>query len=69
MDFQRPQIELPLEKELIPFKIKEKISLLTRQELEEYLVESSSLLIRLSAQTTALLDYIEELEGKILEIQ
>lgn len=69
MDFQRPQIELPLEKELIPFKIKEKINLLTRQELEEYLVESSSLLIRLSAQTATLLDYIEELEGKILGIQ
>jgi hypothetical protein len=68
MDFQRPQIELPLEKELIPFKIREKINLLSRQELEEYLVESSCLLIKLSAQTTALLDYIEELEGKILEI-
>ena len=69
MDFQRPQIALPLEKELIPFKIREKINLLTRQELEDYLVESSSLLIRLSAQTATLLDYIEELEGKILEIQ
>jgi hypothetical protein len=69
MDFQRPQIKLPLEKELIPFKIKEKINLLSRQELEEYLVESSSLLIRLSAQTATLLDYIEELEGKILGIQ
>jgi len=69
MDFQRPQIKLPLEKELIPFKIREKINLLSRQELEEYLVESSSLLIKLSAQTTVLLDYIEELEGKILGTQ
>jgi hypothetical protein len=69
MDFQRPQIKLPLEKELIPFKIREKINLLSRQELEEYLVESSSLLIKLSAQTTVLLDYIEDLEGKILGTQ
>ena len=69
MDFQRPQIKLPLEKELIPFKIREKINLLSRQELEVYLVESSSLLIKLAAQPTALLDYIDELDVKLLEIQ
>lgn len=69
MDFQRPKISVPLEKELLVYQIRDKIHLLTREELETYLVECASLLTTLSIQTHSLLAYIEELEGKLGEVQ
>lgn len=66
MDFKRPQIVIPPEKEFVIFHIKEKIKELSRDDLESYLLESAQLLMKLTAQTWALKDYIEELEGKLL---
>lgn len=68
MDFNRPQISLPIEKELIPYKIRQNIHHLSRDDLESMLIEMTGLLLKLTHQTHVLLSYISELEGKLSEI-
>lgn len=55
---------LPLEKEFRTLSIKRRLSDLSREELEEFLSESLTLLTKLTHQMTQLRDYIEEIEGK-----
>ena len=55
---------LPLEKEFRALSIKRRLSDLSREELEEFLSESLTLLTKLTHQMTQLRDYVEEMEGK-----
>jgi hypothetical protein len=68
MDFDRPAIFIPLEKELLPYKLKHGIKNLSREELEVYTVAMSELLVKLTYQSRTLLQYIEALEGKLEEV-
>jgi hypothetical protein len=54
---------LPLEKEFRALSVRKRLSELSREELEEFLSESLSLLTRMTHQMTQLRDYIEKLEG------
>lgn len=56
---------LPIEKEFRVLSIRRRLNELSREELEEFLTESLSILTRLAHQVTQLRDYVEELEGKI----
>jgi hypothetical protein len=53
---------LPLEKEFRTLSIKRRLSDLSREELEDFLSESLSLLTKLTHQMTQLRDYIQEME-------
>jgi hypothetical protein len=55
---------LPMEKEFRVLSIRRRLHELSREELEEFLTESLSLLTKLAHQVTQLRDYVEELEGK-----
>jgi hypothetical protein len=68
MDFERPNISIPLEKELVPYKLKQRIGSLTREELESYTIAMAELLIKLTHQSYTLLEYIDALEGKLKEV-
>lgn len=68
MDFERPLISVPLEKELLPYRIKQNVQHLTREDLEEMVVLMSDRLIKLTYQAKTLLPYIEFLEGKLKEV-
>lgn len=56
---------LPIEKEFRVLSIRRRLSELTREELEEFLTDSLSLLAKLTHQVSQLRDYVEDLEGKI----
>lgn len=56
---------LPIEKEFKVLSIRRRLSELSREEVEEFLTDSLSLLAKLTHQVTQLRDYIEELEGKV----
>lgn len=55
---------LPLEKEFRVLSIRRRLSELSREELEEFLTESLSLLTKMTHQITQLRDYVEAMEGK-----
>ena len=55
---------LPIEKEFRVLSIRRRLSELSREELEEFLTESLSLLTKMAHQVTQLRDHIEKLEGK-----
>jgi len=63
MDFEIPP--LPVETEFRVHSIKERLHQLTREELEELLVESLSTLTQLTHQTKFLKGYILNVQGKI----
>lgn len=67
MDFERPQISLPLEKELLSYKIRQNVQYLDRRDLEEAVIQMSEMLVKLTYQSKTLLSYIEQLEGKLKE--
>lgn len=67
MDFERPQISLPLEKELLSYKIRQNVQYLDRGDLEEAVIQMSEMLVKLTYQSKTLLSYIEQLEGKLKE--
>lgn len=53
---------LPLETEFRVLSVKRRLKDLSREELEEFLTESLTLLTRLTHQVTQLRDYLMELE-------
>ena len=55
---------LPIEKEFCILSIKQKLQYLSREELEEFLVESLSVMAKLANQATQLRERIDQLEGK-----
>jgi len=55
---------LPIEKEFKVQSIKQRLYQLSREELEEFLVEALSTMTKLAHQVTELREYIEYLEGK-----
>lgn len=55
---------LPIEKEFCILSIKQKLQYLSREELEEFLVESLSIMAKLANQATQLRERIDQLEGK-----
>ncbi len=55
---------LPIEKEFRVLSIRRRLNELSREELEEFLTESLSLLTKLAHQVTQLRDYVEKMEGK-----
>ena len=56
---------LPIEKEFCILSIKQRLKHLNREELEEFLVESLSVMAKLSNQATQLRERIDQLEGKM----
>lgn len=67
MDSQKPfhLTPLPIESEFRVLSIRRRLPDLTREELEEFLTESLSLLTKMTHQIIQLRDYVLELEGKI----
>ena len=55
---------LPIETEFRVLSIRRRLKELSREELEEFLTESLSLLTKLTHQVTQLKDYVESVEGK-----
>jgi hypothetical protein len=55
---------LPIESEFRLLSIKQRIADLTRKDLEEFLVESLTLTMRLADQVKQLHAYVEKVEGK-----
>ena len=55
---------LPIESEFRILSIKQRISDLTREDLEELLVESLTITMRLADQVRQFHAYIEKIEGK-----
>jgi DNA anti-recombination protein RmuC len=55
---------LPIEKEFRVLSIRRRLGELSREELEEFLTESLSIMTKLAHQVTQLRDYIGKLEGK-----
>lgn len=58
----RPDIILPLERELLLYKVKKDLHKLTRPQLEEMAMETLTLMVKLTHQTEQLLLYIGDLE-------
>jgi hypothetical protein len=56
---------LPLESEFRVLSVKRRLSELTREDLEEFLTESLTLMTKLAHQVKQLRDYVEDLGGKI----
>jgi hypothetical protein len=69
MDSQNPfhLTPLPIEKEFRVLSIRRRLHELSREELEEFLTESLSVMAKLAHQLTQLRDYVEVLEGKTEE--
>jgi len=69
MDSQNPfhLTPLPIEKEFRVLSIRRRLHELSREELEEFLTESLSILTKLAHQVLQLKEYVEELEGKTEE--
>ena len=55
---------LPIESEFRLLSIKQRISGLTREDLEEFLIESLTLTMRLADQVKQFHAYVERIEGK-----
>ena len=55
---------LPIESEFRLLSIKQRISDLTREDLEEFLVESLTLTMRLADQVKQFHAYVDRVEGK-----
>jgi hypothetical protein len=55
---------LPIESEFRLLSIKQRISDLTREDLEEFLIESLTLTTRLADQVKQFHAYVEQIEGK-----
>ncbi len=55
---------LPVETEFRILSIQQRLSQLSRKELEEFLTEALSTMTKLAHQVTQLRDYVEEIEGK-----
>ena len=55
---------LPIESEFRLLSIKQRIADLTREDLEEFLIESLTLTTRLADQVKQFHEYVESLEGK-----
>lgn len=55
---------LPIEKEFRVLSIRRRLHELSREELEEFLTEALSTMVKLADQVTQLRDYVIELEGK-----
>jgi hypothetical protein len=56
---------LPIEKEFRVLSIRRRLHELSREELEEFLTESLSIMTKLAHQVTQLKEYVERVEGKI----
>ena len=69
MDSQNPfhLIPLPMEKEFRVLSVRRRLHELSREELEDFLTESLSIMTKLAHQVTQLRDYVEVLEGKTEE--
>ena len=62
---KKPKITpLPIEKEFRVLAIRHRLHELSREELEEFLIESLSITDRLAHQVTQFREYIDKLEGK-----
>jgi hypothetical protein len=55
---------LPVETEFRILSIQQRLSQLSRKDLEEFLTEALSTMTKLAHQVTQLRDYVEEIEGK-----
>jgi hypothetical protein len=55
---------LPIEKEFRVLSVRRRLHELSREELEEFLTESLSLMTKLAHQVTELRDYVVRMEGK-----
>lgn len=56
---------LPIETEFRVLSVRRRLHELSREELEEFLTESLSLMTKLAHQLRQVRDYVEELGGKI----
>jgi hypothetical protein len=54
----------PIEKEFRVLSIRRRLHELSREELEEFLTESLSIMTKLAHQVTELRDHVHKLEGK-----
>lgn len=55
---------LPIETEFRVLSIRRRLHELSREELEEFLTESLSIMSKLAHQVTQLRDYVDKIEGK-----
>jgi uncharacterized coiled-coil protein SlyX len=55
---------LPVEKEFSLLSIKSRLQELSRKELEEFLVESLTIMTKLAHQVSEMVDYIHYVQGK-----
>lgn len=55
----------PLETEFRVLSIRRRLHELSREEIEEFLTEALSIMAKLAHQVTQLRDYVEQIEGKI----
>jgi len=63
MEMDKFQLDpLPLEKEFKVQSVRARLHHLSREEIEEFLAESLSILIKMSHQTEQMKEYIEKLE-------
>ena len=56
---------LPIETEFRVLSIRRRLHELSREQLEEFLTESLSIMSKLAHQVTQLKEYVERVEGKI----
>jgi hypothetical protein len=54
----------PIEKEFRVLSIRRRLHELSREDLEEFLIESLSIMSKLAHQVTELRDHVQQLEGK-----
>ena len=57
-------VPLPVEKEFRILSVKQRLNQLSREELEQFLVEALSTMTLLAHQVSQLRDYVEKIEGK-----
>jgi hypothetical protein len=55
---------LSLEKEFLVLSTRDRLHELSREELEKFLIESLTLMVKLANQLNQLKDYVFDLEGK-----
>jgi hypothetical protein len=55
----------PLETEFRVLSIRRRLHELSREEIEEFLTEALSIMAKLAHQVTQLRDYVQQIEGKI----
>jgi hypothetical protein len=56
---------LPLESEFRVLSVRRGLHALSREELEEFLTDALTIMAKLAHQVSQLKDYVEEIEGKI----